>query len=56
MGAKIVRAPESGPWAPGYYSILFEDGIRLEANYVPGAGNLAVIKDKPLTPQQWDRP
>ena len=52
MGAKIVRAPEDGPWAPGYYSILFEDpdGIRLEANYVPGKGNLAVIKDKPLTP------
>lgn len=52
MGAAIVRAPEIGPWAPGYYSVLFEDpdGIRLEANYVPGAGNLAVIKDKPLTP------
>src|SRR6185436_2053959 len=52
MGAKIVRAPESGPWAPGYYSILFEDpdGIRIEANFVPGAGNLAVIKDGPLMP------
>jgi catechol 2,3-dioxygenase-like lactoylglutathione lyase family enzyme len=52
IGAKIVRAPEDGPWAPGYYSILFEDpdGIRLEANFVPGRGNLAVIKDKPLTP------
>ncbi len=52
MGAAIVRAPEGGPWAPGYYSVLFEDpdGIRLEANYVPGTGNLAVIKDKPLTP------
>ena len=52
MGATIVRAPESGPWAPGYYSVLFEDpdGIRLEANFVPGTGNLAVIKDKPLTP------
>ena len=52
MGAKIVRAPEDGPWAPGYFSILFEDpdGIRLEANFVPGRGNLDVIKDKPLTP------
>jgi len=42
-GAKIVHAPEDGPWAPGYYSVLFEDpdGIRLEANYVPGKGNLA---------------
>ena len=52
IGATIVRPPESGPWAPGYYSILFEDpdGIRLEANFVPGIGNLAVIQDKPLTP------
>lgn len=52
MGAKIVTPPYDGPWAPGYYSILFEDpdGIRLEANFVPGAGNLDVIKDKPLTP------
>ena len=44
---KIVHAPEAGPWAPGYHSILFEDpdGIRLEANFVPGRGNLAVIGD-----------
>jgi catechol 2,3-dioxygenase-like lactoylglutathione lyase family enzyme len=50
MGAKIVRAPVDGPWAPGYYSVLFEDpdGIRIEANFVPGRGNLDVIKDKPL--------
>lgn len=50
MGATIVHPPEEGPWAPGYYSILFEDpdGIRLEANFVPGKGNLEVIKDKPL--------
>ncbi len=27
-------------WAPGYYSILFEDpdGVRLELNFVPGKG------------------
>ena len=51
FGAKIVRAPEDGAWAPGYYSILFEDpdGIRIEANFVPGRGNLDVIKDKPLS-------
>jgi catechol 2,3-dioxygenase-like lactoylglutathione lyase family enzyme len=50
FGAKIIRAPEEGAWAPGYYSILFEDpdGIRIEANFVPGRGNLDVIKDKPL--------
>ncbi|MEQ9436831.1 VOC family protein [Hyphomonas sp.] len=52
MGTRIVTAPYDGPWAPGYYSVLFEDpdGIRLEANFVPGAGNLAVIKDRPLVP------
>jgi catechol 2,3-dioxygenase-like lactoylglutathione lyase family enzyme len=43
MGATIVQAPQEGTWAPGYYSVLFEDpdGIRLEANFVPGAGVLA---------------
>ena len=43
IGAKIVHGPEDGPWAPGYYSILFEDpdGIRLELNHVPGKGLLA---------------
>ena len=42
MGARIVHPPEDGPWAPGYYSVLFEDpdGIRLEVNHVPGKGNL----------------
>jgi catechol 2,3-dioxygenase-like lactoylglutathione lyase family enzyme len=41
--AKIVHPPEEGSWAPGYYSVLFEDpaGIRLEVNYVPGKGVLA---------------
>ena len=41
-GANIVHPPEEGPWAPGYYSLLFEDpdGIRLEMNYVPGKGLL----------------
>ena len=43
LGAKIVHPPEDGTWAPGYYSVLFEDpdGIRLEMNYVPGQGLLA---------------
>jgi catechol 2,3-dioxygenase-like lactoylglutathione lyase family enzyme len=38
----IVRAPEEGPWTPGYYSVLFEDhsGIRIELNHVPGRGVL----------------
>ena len=42
VGAKIVHGPEDGAWAPGYYSVLFEDpdGIRLEVNYVPGKGLL----------------
>ena len=42
LGATIVHPPEVGRWAPGYYSVLFEDpdGIRLEVNYVPGHGLL----------------
>ena len=42
LGAKIVHPPEEGPWAPGYYSVLFEDpdGVRLEMNHVPGKGLL----------------
>lgn len=43
FGATIVRGPGENNWAPGYYSVLFEDpdGIRLEVNHVPGAGLLA---------------
>jgi len=43
LGAKIVHPPEEGPqFAPGYYSLLFEDpdGIRVEVNFVPGKGHL----------------
>lgn len=43
IGATMVRAPEEGPWAPGYYSLSFldPDGIRLEVNHVPGQGVFA---------------
>jgi catechol 2,3-dioxygenase-like lactoylglutathione lyase family enzyme len=43
LGADIVRGPQVGDWAPGYYYVLFEDPdkIRLELCYVPGAGVLA---------------
>ena len=42
LGARVVHPPEDGAWAPGYYSVLFEDpdGIRLELNHVPGKGLL----------------
>jgi catechol 2,3-dioxygenase-like lactoylglutathione lyase family enzyme len=42
-GAKIVHPPQDDEWAPGYYSVLFEDpdGVRLEINHVPGKGLLA---------------
>ena len=42
LEAKIIRAPKEDNWAPGYYSVLFEDpdGIRIEANFVPGKGHL----------------
>lgn len=42
-GASIVHGPEDGSqFAPGYYSILFEDpdGIRVEVNHIPGKGHL----------------
>lgn len=38
----IIHGPEEGSqFAPGYYSILFEDpdGIRVEFNHVPGRGH-----------------
>ena len=40
IGARIVHPPEDAPWVPDYYSVLFEDpdGIRIEANFVPGKG------------------
>jgi len=42
LGARIVHPPEEAGFAPGYYSVLFEDpdGIRIEVNHVPGRGHL----------------
>lgn len=42
LGAYSVHGPEESDFAPGYYSILFEDpdGIRVEVNHVPGRGHL----------------
>ncbi len=43
FGATIIHPPEEEPnFAPGYYSVLFEDpdGIRVEVNFVPGKGHL----------------
>ncbi len=42
LKANMIHGPEDGSrFAPGYYSILFEDpdGIRVEFNYVPGKGH-----------------
>jgi catechol 2,3-dioxygenase-like lactoylglutathione lyase family enzyme len=48
LGAKIVRAPKEGHWAPGYYSVLFEDpsGARIEVNHIPGKGLLSKPDDQ----------
>jgi catechol 2,3-dioxygenase-like lactoylglutathione lyase family enzyme len=48
IGAPIVRAPRQDDFAPGYYSILFEDpdGVRLEINHVPGKGLLGDDRPK----------
>ena len=50
MGGKLIHGPQRDNWAPGYYSVLFEDpcGTRLEANFVPGKGNLDESIDLPL--------
>jgi len=42
LGAEIVHPPREDAFAPGYYSVLFEDpeGIRIEVNFVPGKGHL----------------
>lgn len=42
LNPRIIHGPQDGDeFAPGYYSILFEDpdGIRVEFNYVPGRGH-----------------
>lgn len=42
LGARVVHGPEEeSGFAPGYYSVLFEDpdGIRIEFNHVPGRGH-----------------
>jgi len=55
LKAKIVHPPQEDGFAPGYYSVLFEDpdGMRIEANFVPGKGHLEPgseipFKDRPL--------
>ena len=48
IGARIVHAPQQDEFAPGYYSVLFEDpdGVRLEINHVPGKGLLGDDRPK----------
>ncbi len=57
LGSKIVHPPKESDWAPGYYSVLFEDpgGIRLEVNYVPGKGNLDPSIKLPLPQEVQER-
>ena len=42
LDAEMVHGPQEDGFAPGYYSVLFEDpdGIRVEVNHVPGKGHL----------------
>jgi catechol 2,3-dioxygenase-like lactoylglutathione lyase family enzyme len=57
LGAKIIHPPKESDWAPGYYSVLFEDpdGLRLEVNYVPGKGNLDPAIQLPLPQEMQER-
>lgn len=56
-GARIVHEPREDDWAPGYYSVLFEDpgGTRIEVNFVPGKGNLASEVELPLPAERQAR-
>lgn len=57
FGGRIVHPPQEDDWAPGYYSVLFEDpgGTRLEVNFVPGKGNLADDVELPLPAERQGR-
>ncbi|MEE4301525.1 MAG: VOC family protein [Pseudomonadales bacterium] len=57
IGGRLVHASQEDDWAPGYYSVLFEDpcGTRLEVNYVPGKGNLAEEVELPLPAERQAR-
>jgi catechol 2,3-dioxygenase-like lactoylglutathione lyase family enzyme len=57
LGTKIIHPPEESTWAPGYYSVLFEDpeGLRLEVNHVPGKGNLDPAIKLPLPQEMQER-
>jgi catechol 2,3-dioxygenase-like lactoylglutathione lyase family enzyme len=44
LDGRVIHPPEEGShFAPGYYSVLFEDpdGIRVEFNHVPGKGHFS---------------
>lgn len=55
LRAVIVHGPQEDRWAPGYYSILFEDpdGVRLEINHVPGKGVFGTDEGKVRTGPVW---
>ena len=57
IGAKIMHGPQEDGFAPGYYSILFEDpdGIRLEINHVPGRG-VFDTSDQRVHGADWQKP
>jgi len=57
FGGRIVNPPREDDWAPGYYSVLFEDpcGTRLEVNHVPGKGNFSPDVQLPLPEEMQQR-
>ena len=56
LGATIIHPPQEDEWAPGYYSVLFEDpdGLRIEMNFVPGKGHLDKSATTPLADQKQE--
>lgn len=57
FGGRLIHGPQTDDWAPGYHSALFEDpgGTRIEVNFVPGKGNLAVDVELPLPDEMQQR-
>jgi catechol 2,3-dioxygenase-like lactoylglutathione lyase family enzyme len=57
FGGQVLHGPREDDWAPGYYSVLFEDpcGTRLEINHVPGKGNLDPAVSLPLATEVQTR-
>src|SRR5205809_5338238 len=60
IGAHVVHPPEDGPWAPGYYSVLFEDPNGCSASVTrdcrAGSGGTVCASVRPPWTRARERP